>query len=126
MGISCRYDGKIIAAPECLQEITRRKAIWLPFCPEQLGGLPTPRDAANIIGGDGNDVLDGTAKVVTRNGEDVTNAFINGAEQVLAMAKQQPIAAIFLKAKSPSCAVNSRVGVTSALLLRNGFTLEEF
>ena len=126
VGINCRYDGQIIPAPECRMELLRLGAVWIPFCPEQLGGLTTPRDAADIINGDGNDVLDGLAKVVTRNGRDVTTAFKTGAEQVLAIAKQQPLAAIFLKAKSPSCGITSRLGVTAALLARNGFTLKEF
>ena len=126
LGISCRYDGKIINSPECRLELKRLGAIWIPFCPEQLGGLTTPRNAANIIRGDGHDVLDGAAKVITRSGEDVTKAFILGAEQVLTMAKQQATAAVFLKARSPSCGVGARLGVTAALLVRNGFALKEF
>ena len=126
VGLACRYDGKTIDSQECRQELLRLGASWIPFCPEQLGGLATPRDAANIVEGDGNDVLAGKAKVITGNGLDVTNAFTSGAEQVLAMARQQPVTAVFLKARSPSCAVNSRLGVTAALLARNGFTLKEF
>ncbi len=126
LGLSCRYDGKIIADPKCRQELTRINAIWIPFCPEQLGGLPTPRTAADISNGDGEDVLAGIAKVITKTGDDVTEYFLRGAEQVLAMATQQQITAVFLKARSPSCAVTSRSGVTAALLARHGFKLREF
>ena len=126
VGLSCRYDDKTIDSKECRQELLRQGAIWIPFCPEQLGGLATPRDEANIIGGDGKDVLAGKAKVITSNGHDVTNAFIRGAEQVLAIAKQQAVSAVFLKARSPSCSVTSRSGVTAALLKSHGFTIKEF
>ena len=126
VGIACRYDGKIIFAPKCQQELHRLGAMWIPFCPEQLGGLPTPRAAANIINGDGEDVLAGRSKVLSKTGDDVTEFFLHGAEQVLAIARQQQTTTVFLKARSPSCAVTSRIGVTAALLARHGFTLREF
>jgi len=126
VGIACRYDGESINSPECLEELDRRNAIWIPFCPEQLGGLPTPRTAANIINGDGEDVLNGTSTVTTRTGIDVTEQFLHGARQVLEIARQQKTEAVFLKARSPSCAVNDRIGVTAALLARNGYRLQEF
>ena len=126
MGIACRYDGQIIAAPECRQELARLGALWIPFCPEQLGGLPTPRTAASINDGDGEDVLDGRSKVLTKTGADVTQCFLRGAEQVLAIAGQQPTSAVFLKARSPSCAVTAQIGVTAALLARHGYQLREF
>lgn len=126
VGFACRYDGKVKANPACQKELVRLGAIWLPFCPEQLGGLSTPRDAADIVDGDGNDVLSGHARVITGNGMDVTDAFCLGAEQVLAMAEQQAVTAVFLKARSPSCAVSSPMGVTAALLARHGYQLREF
>ncbi|MDH4321497.1 MAG: DUF523 domain-containing protein [Desulfobulbaceae bacterium] len=126
VGIACRYDGKIKTNPDCRQEIDRLGAIWIPFCPEQLGGLSTPREAADIVDGDGNDVLSGQARVINRNGVDVTNAFCLGAEQVLAIAGQQAVCAVFLKARSPSCAVSSPMGVTAAILARHGYQLREF
>ena len=57
------------------------------ICPEVLGGLPTPRPSAEIIGGNGDDVLDGKAKVMTKDGEDVTEAFVSGAYKALEQIK---------------------------------------
>jgi uncharacterized protein YbbK (DUF523 family) len=99
---------------------------WIPICPEQLGGLPTPREAADIVGGNGIDVLGGKAQVVTKSGIDLTAKFILGAEQVLRIARSQHIGTAFLKARSPSCAVHGRIGVTAALLQLHGIQLHEF
>ncbi len=101
-------------------------AVWIPVCPEQLGGLPTPREPADIVGGDGKDVLDGKARVITRNGNDRTAEFIKGAKQILHIAQAQNVDTVFLKARSPSCAVNGTMGVTTALLLKHGFKVLEF
>lgn len=123
VGLRTRYDGRSKSNAACLQRLN--EAIWLPVCPEQLGGLATPRCAANLVGGDGAEVLRGRAAVICTNGIDVTRQFINGAEQVLAIARSQPISSICLKARSPSCGI-STLGVTAALLAENGFVLEEF
>lgn len=122
-GLTTRYDGQVISYPDCTAEIKRYQ--WLPVCPEQLGGLPTPRCPANIVGGDGGDVLDGKARVICTDGTDVTNAFIEGARQVLDIAQRQAIKKIFLKARSPSCGVG-KLGVTAALLKRSGYHVTEF
>src|SRR5690606_14177498 len=103
------------------------------ICPELLGGLSTPREPAEIIGGDGGDVLDGKAKVVDRAGNDVTIQFIKGAYATLEKAKEINATIVVLKENSPSCG-SSRIyngefkgekvagnGVTAALLKRNGF-----
>ncbi len=124
VGISCRYDGKVKSHSACLQYLKGKK--WLPVCPEQLGGLPTPRMAAELSGGDGKDVLSGKAKVITTEGLDVTKPFIQGAEQVLTIARQQEITTAILKARSPSCGIRSPMGVTAALLAKQGMTLIEF
>jgi uncharacterized protein YbbK (DUF523 family) len=123
-GLCSRYDGKIRPDAICCQHL--QNGIWIPFCPEQMGGLATPRTAADIIAGNGYDVLKGTADVLTRDGEDVTRQFIKGAEQTLLLAQRQPITAIFLKAGSPSCGITGRIGVTAALLATHGFSLTEF
>ena len=124
VGLCTRYDGKIRENPECLRQL--QQTIWIPICPEQLGGLPTPREAADICGGNGDDVLAGTARVMSKSGIDCTDAFLRGAEQVLHLARLQNIRTVFLKARSPSCAVNGRIGVTAALLRNNGLQLFEF
>jgi len=107
----------------------------IPVCPEQLGGLPTPRLPAEICGGAGEDVLDGRAQVVTREGGDVTDVYVRGASQVLAIARLTGATCAVLKARSPSCGVGttydgtfshtlrSGSGVTAALLAREGLRL---
>jgi len=122
-GLQTRYDGRDVNHPTCSKEL--ENCTWIPVCPEQLGGLPTPRCPAVIVGGSGGDVLDGRARVICKNGEDVTEEFIRGAEMVLDIASRQQIAKVLLKAGSPSCGVHKQ-GVTAALLIRQGFEAIEF
>lgn len=124
VGLCTRYTGEAKASPECMAYL--RDKIYIPCCPEQLGGMATPRAAADLVGGDGYAVLAGTARVVTKDGEDVTLPFIRGAEQVLLLARLQKVTEAVLKARSPSCAVHGTIGVTAALLRQNGISLREF
>lgn len=124
VGLCSRYDGHTRPNQECLQRL--QEGTWIPFCPEQMGGLPTPRAAAELIDGDGNDVFSGKAKVRTRDGMDVSQHFIKGAEQALLLAKSQRVTSIFLKSGSPSCGISGKTGVTAALLKKHGFHLVEF
>jgi uncharacterized protein YbbK (DUF523 family) len=125
MGLKTRYDGQVFTSRPC--ELVLDDAIWLPVCPEQLGGLSTPRTAADLVGGDGADVLAGKARVITRDGNDVTEQFIEGARQVLEIALRQKISGIFLKSGSPSCGLTPRLGVTAALLSQHkSFYFKEF
>jgi uncharacterized protein YbbK (DUF523 family) len=124
VGLCTRYDGLTKVSSSCLEQL--KSLHWIPICPEQLGGLPTPREAADIVGGSGIDVLAGKAQVVTKGGIDLTAEFILGAEQVLQIAQSQHIGTAFLKARSPSCAVHGRIGVTAALLQSHGIRLHEF
>lgn len=100
-GISCRYDGKAKTDPQILEAVRDGRAI--PACAEVLGNLPTPRPPAEIVGGDGNDVLAGTAQVRTIDGEDVTEQFLVGARAVAELVQEQGITHAILQAKSPSC-----------------------
>ncbi len=125
MGLKTRYDGQVFTSKPC--GIVIDDSIWLPVCPEQLGGLATPRTAADLVGGDGADVLAGRARVITRDGNDVTDNFIEGARQVLEIVLRQKIRGIFLKSGSPSCGLTPRLGVTAALLLQHkDFYIKEF
>lgn len=104
----------------------------MPLCPEVAGGLPTPRAAAEIPGGQGGEVLDGHAGVITTEGADVSAEFLSGAYQALALVQQHGIRIAVLKANSPSCGnlltydgsfsgvKVAGEGVTAALLKRNG------
>lgn len=100
-GIACRYDGRSNLVQPLDQLIQQGKAI--AFCPEVLGGLTTPREPAEIIGGTAEDVWSGTAQVMTVSGEDVTESFKAGALVALEQAQQAQITVAVLKANSPSC-----------------------
>jgi uncharacterized protein YbbK (DUF523 family) len=101
-------------------------------CPEQEGGLPTPRPAAELTGGDGRHVIAYAALVRTRDGADVTAAFRRGADAALDLVRRHHIRMAVLKDASPSCgstsifdgtfsgARTSGVGVTTALLEMHG------
>lgn len=123
-GLCTRYDGGCKPDRQCMQKL--KGNTWIPLCPEQLGGLATPRPPAALVGGNGHDVLAGRAAVVDKNGCDVSAQFIRGARQVLAVARAQHITTALLKARSPSCGLNTIVGVTAALLLENSITCKEF
>ncbi len=123
-GLCTRYDGGSTPSTACRRLLARYH--WIPVCPEQLGGLPTPRVPADLVGGDGFAVLAGRARVVDREGEEQTVRFILGARQVLAIARAQDIELALLKGRSPSCGVHARTGVTAALLLENNIRCLEF
>lgn len=124
VGLCTRYDAKIKPSAACLEQL--QDIVWIPVCPEQLGGLSTPREAADLVGGDGLDVLTGQAKVISRSGQDVTPQFITGARQCLAIAQAHKITTAFFKSKSPSCGLTPRTGVTAALLRQHGIRIVEF
>ncbi len=124
-GLCTRYDGQVKTSPDCLRHLAGFDC-WIPVCPEQLGGLPTPRPAADLSGGDGHAVLAGTAIVRDRQGNNLTRAFIKGANMVLAIAQAQDIRHCLLKAGSPSCGLAPYPGVTAALLLAHGLEIRSF
>lgn len=104
LGINCKYDGKnnLDDAPKKLLKEFKQGNL-IPLCPEQLGGLPTPREKARIKGGDGHDVLKGKARVITESKKDVTEEFLRGADEVLKIVKRLKIKEAILKQRSPSC-----------------------
>ncbi|MYL39533.1 2-thiouracil desulfurase family protein [Halobacillus litoralis] len=129
-GIKVRYDGT-----DCLQEevqklILEKRAV--SACPELLGGFMVPRPPAEIVGGDGEDVLRGRARVMEKTGTDVTETYIRGAYLTLEKVRDLNIDTVVLKEGSPSCGSTvvhdgtfsgrkvSGKGVTTALLERNG------
>lgn len=131
LGQPVRYDGRSSGYPDLLQRWQGEGRV-VPLCPEVAGGLPTPRPPAEIPGGQGGEVLDGTAVVVTVIGEDVSAAFLAGARQALALAHKHGIRVAVLKTGSPSCGNRLTYdgtfsgvkvpgeGVTAALLRREG------
>ncbi|WP_425145580.1 DUF523 domain-containing protein [Deinococcus sp.] len=104
----------------------------LALCPELSAGFAVPRPPAEVVGGEGRDVLTGSAAVLEQGGADVSALFLEGAYQALAQARRHAIRVAVLKEGSPSCGVHhiyagnfSGVmkegrGVTAELLERHG------
>ena len=129
-GFDCRYDGGNC----CDQKIVEmcRKGEAYPVCPEELGGMATPRPASEITLGSGEDVLFGKALVVNTCGEDVTRCFVDGACKTLKIVQELNIENAILKSHSPACGMgqiyrNKELvegnGVCAALLLSNGVSV---
>lgn len=129
-GQKVRYDGQ-----HCLMADAPALANSVMICPEVMGGLPTPRAAAEIVGGDGENVWQGSAQVMTCDGQDVTEAFKLGALLALKSLQDAQIKTVWLKSKSPSCG-SGRIydgsfqgvlkqgdGVTTALLRQHGIAV---
>jgi uncharacterized protein YbbK (DUF523 family) len=122
-GLHCRYDGGEKSNEEVMRLVAGGKAI--PVCPEQLGGLTTPRLPCEIVNG----------RVMRKDGVDVTAEFERGARDSLALAKLAGANEAILKAKSPSCGagriydgtfsgqVVSGDGLFAALCRQEGITL---
>jgi len=102
LGQAVRYDG---GAHGPFAELLHWQAQGrvVPLCPEVAGGLPTPRPAAEIIGGQGSQVLDGLVQVRSIEGADVSAAFVAGALIAERLVQQHGIRIAVLKARSPSC-----------------------
>jgi uncharacterized protein YbbK (DUF523 family) len=132
MGEAVRYDGRAAGDGGGLLADWQREGRLVVVCPELRGGLPVPRPPAEIGGGSGSDVLDGTARIVTPDGSDVTASFLQGASAALALAQEHGVKIAILKQRSPSCGSREiydgrfegyRIageGVTAALLRRHG------
>ena len=135
LGEPCRFDG------------TDKKASQEPWsdsgmtvvgvCPEMAAGLGIPREPCEIVGGDGEDVLLGRARVIDINGNDKTQYYIRGAQCCAEMCRELGVTRAYLKSKSPECGVGrvydgsfSRIlisgdGIFAALLKRMGVELHE-
>ncbi len=123
LGLPTRYDGKSKPDERVLK--LSKDFIIVPFCPEQLGGLPTPRPRSEIRDG----------KVINEFGEDVTENFKRGAKISLEIAKITDPCVIILKSKSPSCGLRNvydgtfsgklvnGIGVTASALRDHGYRL---
>jgi uncharacterized protein YbbK (DUF523 family) len=129
LGINCNYKGSNKKSDKVLNYIKNKN--FIPICPEVFGGFSTPRPDAEIVGGQGQEVLLGETKVVEQNNNDVTDKFITGAKEILRIAELTGANKAILKARSPSCGVNETYdgsfsrkiikgdGVLSALLKQN-------
>lgn len=124
-GVNCRYNGSNTENKIIVELVKRGLAI--PVCPEQLGGLPTPRACCEIVISE-----NGQKKIISQDGQDVTKEYIEGAKKTLAIAKVIGIKKAILQSRSPSCGCGMIYdgnfqgklikgnGVTAELLLSNG------
>ncbi|MBC2773010.1 DUF523 domain-containing protein [Rhizobium sp. AQ_MP] len=133
LGRPVRYDGKGKLLADPLIERWKAEGCLVGYCPEQAGGLPTPRPPAEIEGGmNGEDVLAGRARVLEVTGGDVTEAFVEGGKKAVAFAREQGCDVALLIDGSPSCgssfiydgsfsgARHPGLGVTAALMRQAG------
>ena len=123
-GINCKYSGDNNYNQKIFELVKKGEAI--PICPEQLGGLKTPRNPAEIK------VIDGEKHVFDDQNNDVTEQFEKGAKEVLEFAKRLNIKKAILQARSPSCGIGKVYsgnfdrklvdgnGILAELLLENG------
>ncbi|RJP76833.1 MAG: DUF523 domain-containing protein [Desulfobacteraceae bacterium] len=136
LGNPVRYDGKIKPLKNHLIEAWKQEGRLIAFCPEVAGGLPVPRPPAEIQGtGGGEAVPAGSARVIDNTGRDVSAQFIAGATMALELCRQHRIRVAILTDLSPSCGSTKiyngefaketiiGVGVTTALLRKNGITV---
>lgn len=133
-GEPCKYSG-LDNYNQKVMESLKRQCI-LKVCPEVFGGLSTPRKPAEIVGGSAKDVLTGKAKILTQDRQDVTDAFLKGANMILKLAQHNGVTEAILKANSPSCGVGmvydghfcGRLiegnGILAELLLQHGITVK--
>lgn len=122
LGLECRYSREVKADERVLRLLKRDEVILIPVCPEQLGGLPTPRQPAERRDGG----------VWNRGGEDVTEQYNRGAREALKLARLYGCTQAILKERSPSCGSGTIYdgsfkgklirgdGVTAQLLKENG------
>jgi uncharacterized protein YbbK (DUF523 family) len=134
LGVRCAWNGDGRYKNNRAIQLSKVETL-IPVCPEQLGGLPTPRAPQEIQGGTGDDILNSKCKVINKDGQDVTREFIKGAEETLKIACQLNINEFIAKSGSPSCgcaqiydgSFSGRLidgdGVTIALLKRNGIKI---
>ena len=117
LGIPCRWHGRRPKKREGLIKRLAQRYVLVPICPEQLGGMPTPR-TSETLHGTGAQVLDEGLRIVApETGEDVTHFHVNGARYALEIAEIIGARRAYLKGGSPSC---DRQGVTGEVLTRGG------
>jgi uncharacterized protein YbbK (DUF523 family) len=130
IGVNCRFDGNNSLSDRVINFLDGKE--YTPICPEQLGGLPTPRPPCRFYGGDGDSVLRNQARLVNSEGIDVTENFKRGANESLKIARATKSTHAVLKERSPSCGVSEiyiddgltrGMGVTAALLKQEGIEI---
>ena len=102
-GVNCKYSGKNNLNDRCMKLFREGKAVLV--CPEQLGGLPTPRNPVEL-NNTASEVINGNGKAISDQGEDVTKQFLDGAYETLKIARELGATRAILKEGSPSCGSN--------------------
>ena len=117
LGIPCRWHGHRPKKRDKLIERLKKRYVLVPVCPEQLGGMPTPRTGEKLHG-TGAQVLDEGLRIIApETRQDVTRFHVNGAKYTLEIAKITGVSRAYFKAGSPSC---DKEGVTGEVLKRGG------
>jgi len=135
LGDNVRYDGNNSLFHSDRLQFWQQQGRLLRLCPEVAGGLPVPRVAAEIDGGDAKAVIKGEVQIRRQDGVDVSDAFMTGAEIALALCMKHDIRIAILKEGSPSCGVNkvndgsfsgtkiSGQGLTACMLAQHGIAV---
>ena len=106
LGLPTRYNGKSKENKQLIQILKKKNIEFIPLCSEQLGGLCTPREPQEIeTGKTAKDVINGKAKILTKSGKDITEAFLKGANIILSFCREFNIKTAILEERSPSCGV---------------------
>ena len=91
LGINCRYNGKNKMNEKVLE--IAKKEVLIPVCPEQLAGMSTPRNSAEIVDG----------KILEQDGRDMTRIYMNGVSEAMKVVEMLGVTEAILKQKSPTC-----------------------
>ena len=118
LGIPCRWHGRRAGRRDELLARLKQRYVLVPVCPEQLGGMSTPRTSERLSGATGSDILAGRARLIApETGEDMTRFHLAGARYTLEIAELVGARRAYLLTGSPSC---DREGVTGEMLRRAG------
>lgn len=121
LGIPCRWHGRRAPVREDLLRKLKNKHVLVPVCPEQLGGMPTPRTSETLRGNTGAQVLDEGVRIIApETRQDVTRHYIDGANYTREIAEIVGARIAYMKGGSPSCDAE---GVTGETLKRAGITV---
>jgi uncharacterized protein YbbK (DUF523 family) len=135
LGFPVRYDGNGFLPKSEIIKTWLREERLIAYCPEVEGGLTVPRPAAELVGGDGQDVIAQKARVRSQVGEDLTESYLKGAEKALEIVQVKDIQIAVLKSNSPACGfgkiydgsfsgkLRPGEGVTAAILSRKGIKI---
>jgi len=125
LGVNCRWDGQVKPCPKAIELFGQ--GLVIPVCPEQLGGLPTPRVPSEV---------QNNGRVLNKEGKDVTENFVRGAQEALKLAKSIGVQEFIGKSKSPSCGFGKtydgsfsgklveKNGIAADLFLKQGFKVK--